>query len=407
MAMNLTDSAINKATREVVAAGKRRDLHDAGCPGLVIRLTPNGAKTFALSCRDRDSRRRKFVLGHYPQMGIADARGAARKLHVEVVNGLSDPVAEKRRRRAMGEDAKEGIGTLSALLDLYERQVCGDLKSWPESRKRIAVVFKALMLKPVAAMKLGDLQLAADSYPSSKSAAFAVRTLRPALKWAAHSGRAYAAEELTKLSAPGKIEARDRVLQPAELAKLLPALKSSSRPYGAAMLFMLLTLTRRQETALARWRDIDMDARTWTIPETKNGKPHIVKLSRQAFALLKSRRSLDSDGTPATPDADLIFSTRTGGALTKWDLETKAIQKTSGVKGWTRHDLRRTGATTLGKNGVAPHLIEAALNHTTIHTRLADVYNQSRYEAEVAEALQRLADILDGIEGVSEALVTE
>ena len=34
---------------------------------------------------------------------------------------------------------------------------------------------------------------------------------------------------------------------------------------------MLLTLTRRHEAALARWRDVDMEARTWTIPETKNG----------------------------------------------------------------------------------------------------------------------------------------
>ena len=70
---------------------------------------------------------------------------------------------------------------------------------------------------------------------------------------------------------------------------MLPVLRTSDRPHGAAMRFMLLTLTRRQETALARWRDVNMEALTWTIPETKNGEIHVVLLSRQALNLLLSR----------------------------------------------------------------------------------------------------------------------
>jgi integrase len=37
-------------------------------------------------------------------------------------------------------------------------------------------------------------------------------------------------------------------------------------PYPAALLLMLLTMTRRQEAALTRWRDIDFESKTWTIP---------------------------------------------------------------------------------------------------------------------------------------------
>ena len=55
------------------------------------------------------------------------------------------------------------------------------------------------------------------------------------------------------------------------MAAVLPALRMSG-------LAMLLTLTRRQETALACWRDVNMEARTWTIPETKNGEMHVVPL---------------------------------------------------------------------------------------------------------------------------------
>lgn len=61
-----------------------------------------------------------------------------------------------------------------------------------------------------------------------------------------------------------------------------------------------------------------------------------------------------------------------------------------GTPGWTRRDLRRTGATLLGELGVEPHVIEAAL--TAIHSRLASTYNQARYLPAVRTALQMLAD---------------
>jgi hypothetical protein len=52
----------------------------------------------------------------------------------------------------------------------------------------------------------------------------------------------------------------------------------------------------------------------------------------------------------------------------------------------------------MGELGVLPAIIEAALNHTTIHSQIASVYNKARYRPQVAEALQQLADALDGVE---------
>ena len=45
MPVRLTETAINKAIREV-SRGTRRDLADAGCSGLRLRLTPAGAATW-------------------------------------------------------------------------------------------------------------------------------------------------------------------------------------------------------------------------------------------------------------------------------------------------------------------------------------------------------------------------
>jgi integrase len=258
-------------------------------------------------------------------------------------------------------------------------------------------VFAPFLNKPVAAMKAGDLQMQADGWAAVQSAAAAVRYLRPVLKWAAQRG--YVARDLAQLALPATGGRRKRVLTRDELAAVLTVLRASSRPYAPALRFMLLTLSRRQETALARWRDLNFESRSWTIIETKNGEPHTVPLSRQALELLRSRLPVDASGSPKQPDpAALIFSASTGAPLCSWDRETKTLQKASGTSGWTRHDLRRTGATMLGEMGELPDIIEAALNHVSIRSPLAATYNRSRYRPQVAAALQRLADALDGIE---------
>ena len=125
---------------------------------------------------------------------------------------------------------------------------------------------------------------------------------------------------------------------------------------------------------------------------TKNGTEHVIPLSRQTIELLRSLRPLDAD-----PQA-LVFTSRAGKALGDWEGATQRIQAASGTADWHRHDLRRTAATTMGTLGTIPDVVEACLNHTTIHSPIAMVYNRSRYRPEVARALQLLADYYDGIE---------
>jgi integrase len=392
MPVRLTDSAIAKATRDAAETGVRQELIDARQPGLRLRATPAGARTWGMACRDGAGRMRRFTLGTYPALGIAEARDAASTLRQRVQHEGADPTADKRRRRAETEAARAGIGTLGAVLEAYGAKEGKRLKSWGASRKRVAVVFESLLGRPASGLTVGDMQLAVDRYPSAMSAAFAVRTIRPALRWAAAPGRAYVPAELASVRPPVGSTRRKRVLTREELAAVLSVLRASRRPYAAALRFMLLTLARRQEAALARWRDVNMQAGTWTIQDTKNGEAHVVPLPRQAIELLQAIRPADTKG------ADLIFHTSTGAPLLNWDRETKAIHEASGTAGWHRHDLRRTGATMLGEMGELPDIIEAALNHTSIRSPLAATYNRSRYRPQVTAALQRLADALDGIE---------
>jgi integrase len=282
--------------------------------------------------------------------------------------------------------------TLGQLLDVYTRQVGANTKSWPtQMDPHIRRVFRAHLDVSLARLSVGALQMTIDQHTKPKSAAFGVRCLMPVLRWAASPGRAYIDRTLLDLRASAPKPVRDRVLSHEELGRLLPVLRASHSIYARALLLILLTAARRSEVASARWRDIDFVARTWTLPATKNGQSHVIPLSRQALALLRAL-------SPAPLDLQVFVFTANGKPLGDWINATRRVQAASATSGWTRHDLRRSAATLCGELGVMPDVVEALLNHTVIHSQIASVYNRSRYRPQVAEALQRLADLFDTIQ---------
>ena len=200
------------------------------------------------------------------------------------LNYGADPIADRRKEKATAGAAASGISSLEALLDIYGEKVGDRKKSWVEARRRIEAVFGRLLTQPMSALTRAEFQIVADAYGAVMSASAAVRYLRPVLKWGLQRG--YAAEALSNLHPPATVKRRKRVLSEAELAKILPTVYSSDRPSWQMMYFILLTLARREEAAKARWRDIDLGRKTWTINETKADEPHVVPLSSQAVTLL-------------------------------------------------------------------------------------------------------------------------
>ncbi len=114
MTVRMTDKAIQAAVKRAAGSGKRLDISDATLPGLRLRLTPSGGRSWVLACRDTLGGMRRFPLGDYPAMGISEAREAARSMRADVRKG-ADPVAEARRKRIIGQEARDGIGTLTAV----------------------------------------------------------------------------------------------------------------------------------------------------------------------------------------------------------------------------------------------------------------------------------------------------
>jgi integrase len=384
------------------------ELVDGAVPGLRLRVTPAGTRTWSLNIRAKGVMRR-FEVG--PELGLKDARDRAEALRRSIREG-ADPTAKRRTARAQAVSAKKGIGTLGGIIDDYFTEGNGSgLKTRVPQMKRLKAVFSAHLGRTASEVTSVDLQIAIDSRKAKVSAARAVAYMIPVIKWAKKRGLVQGDFDLEK---PSLAPPKQRTLSETELADALP---TWSDVYGRCCRFLLLTSTRLNEACDATWGQVDLPGATWTIPPeqvkdtrtqaARNRKPKaalVIPLSRQAVELLEnvreaelSRRQLNGIGSEISPQ-DPLFVGERGGRLGNWDRWLKANAKKTGVTGWSAHALRRTAATLAGEIGAPPHIVSVMLGHTNVGGQLVSGYNKSRYVSEHAEVLQKLADYLDDTE---------
>jgi integrase len=363
-------------------AEKPIELADGFIPGLRVRVYSDGTRAWSLNIRDSKGERRRFEVGR--DLGLAEARKKAEHLRRSIRDG-ADPTTERRLAGQRAKAAREGIGTFEALIDTYFRSGPGARQRRVEKTKQIIkTVFSRVMRSPAVDLDRVTLQLTADDWRSSNTAASAVRSLRACLKWAEKRG--LVRSDVSDLECPGKPTKRSRFLAAEEIAAIWPLLEGS---HGQVMKWLLWTGCRLNEAAGMTWQEVQSGI--WTIPaaRAKNNRERDVPLPSQAIAFLQT--------LPQSACSALVFPPARGEILGNWDRETKRLHERSGTSGWHRHDLRRTVATMLGDLGIAPHVISAVLGHAHIAVGATATYALSRYGREHKQALQALADELDRI----------
>lgn len=393
---------------------KTVELIDGAVPGLRLRVTPNGTRTWSLNMRASGVMRR-FDVGS--GLGLSDARKRATELRRRIQDG-EDPTAERRAARGRAKAAEKGVGTFGALIEDYFSTGPGaGLRSKREQLQRLRFVFSEHLLRPAAELDGVALQLTVDAHPAKTAAGRAVAYLSPILKWAAKRRLVQSGFDLEKPhTAPedDEEEAGQRVLTPDELRKILPHLTD---PHGLCCRFMLLTGARRREATEATWDEIDLEAGVWTVragrrKDTRSrtrrkqlpALAHVIPLPRQAVDFLSAIRDVEEDRrrrdhtvVPLRPE-DPVFVGERGARLQNWDRAIKRLSAAAWVTGWSAHTLRRTAATIAADLGAEPHVISVILGHKNVGGQLTATYSKSRYRAEHAAALQRLADYIDALE---------
>jgi len=382
---------------------KDRLVFDTVSPGLGVRVTKTGTRTFIAQWTDPATKRKvREPLGVWGNLSIAQAREAAKVRLGQVAKGIN-PRAERLRLKA--EDERERAETALTFETLVDDWVELHLahrrpRYRDEAQRAIKYVFPDLLKKPAARITRAEVLAIVDRLIKEKKPAMASRALayaRAAFNWAAKRDMIAASPLLGMPVTTGTSE-RDRVLTDAELAEAWAAAAQMAYPWGPFFRLVILTLQRREEVAGMRWSEFSADRTVWVLPAArmKNGKPHHVHLSEPARAVLSGITKVDK--------CDYVFSTTSktpvsGFAKAKAALDAAIMKARTEVAAqagtdpapltpWVLHDLRRTGASTLARLGFDSIAIDKLLAHQPTKLRgVAAIYQRYDFAEERAAAL--------------------
>jgi integrase len=194
-------------------------------------------------------------------------------------------------------------------------------------------------------------------------------------------------------------EPRQRVLTDDELRAFWRATGRMSYPWRELLRILLLTGTRRNEAAGARWCEFELEKKVWTIPPDrfKSKATHLVPLTDEVVSLLRSlpryRRGdhLFSFSFGQRPVTILHRAKRQLDELMLRYLQAMARMRgedTSkvGLKPWVLHDLRRVVRTRMAGLEINDTVAEMVIGHG--RRGLQRVYDQHSYEAQMRRALE-------------------
>lgn len=353
---------------------------DGRIPGFGVRVTANGAKTFYLKFRHRGQYGR-LNLGRYPVTTLQKARTKAHAALVELAEGR-DPRGETSGREA----AQTFPAALDAFLETYCRR--HNRPSTAAETERLLRTYFLTGWQRRALADIGKSDVIAALEPVMKrgapsAARHAFAAVRKFFNWCAEHGL-IEQSPCTAMKPPAKAANRDRVLTDRELAAIWAAADGEGYPFGVIARLLILTGQRRGEVCGMSWDELDTAGRVWTIPgsRTKNHKPHTVPLPAAAWAILTSLPRTSSPLVfPARGKPDQPYSGYSKGK--------RHLDAAADLHDWTLHDLRRTAATGMARQGTPPHIVERILNHVSgTFAGVAGVYNRFRYLDEMRVALE-------------------
>jgi integrase len=361
------------AADRLIAKSGRVDHFDSSHPGLHLRVSATGRKTWLFAYRLVNGKilQRRMTLGDYPELSVAGAHEAWRKARDLVAAGR-DPMAVHDELPAQ------------SFTSVYEEWFKRD-QAKHRSARRTDLRFRKYVLPAWQGRMITDIDRRAclaviDDIRDNGTPVLANRVqshLYRLFKWCI--GRGIIEINPLQHAEKTKEETRDRVLSDDELKKVWCASEKMPPAYRDALRLLVLTGCRKEEISKLRREEIHGDVIHLEGERTKNGKPHIVPLSTAARAILAN----------ADTSRSLLFVSRGGLSINNWHNEKQRLDAESGVTNWVLHDLRRTVATGLQRQGVPLPVTEAVLGHVSgSRSGIVGVYQRHDYLPEKRAALE-------------------
>ena len=384
-------------TKETVAdlqpSTKRYDVHDTKERGLVVTVTPNGAKSFYVVWKV-DGRVERYHIGNVADVKTEEARKKAAWFRTEA-NAGRNPAEARRGRRAEPPLSE----VWAAFLTHYENPSAGR-KSIQHDKWRYEKHLAALGGRRLSGITRADvarlhasITAACGPYAANRAAAL----LSSLYGW---WGQRIGRELLNPCRRPrgqrgpgwNKEAPRERYLLPDELRRWWAAVLADHDEDTRELAALLVLLgVRRGNLQRARWEHIDLAARCWRIPaaDMKANREHEAPLSVAAVGILAARHVRAGE-----PSEGWVFPSRTGRSLGDPRGGLTRVAKAAKVAGLHPHDLRRSFATLALDAGVDSAVIRHLLGHTD-HTVTA-VYRRVTFPTALEATEKATRAILRG-----------
>ena len=307
--------------------------------GLWLRVQKSGSRNWVFIYR-RGASRTELGLGGYGQgtapVSLALAREKADSVRDALARGL-DPAEEKREAKP-----KTFKDCMDGLLEAKEGE-WSNAKHAAQWKMTLTEYAKPLHKLPVADITIGDVEecllphwtARPETADRLRSRIQAVIDYAIAREWRSSANPARWRGLLDKVMPARKKLQRGHhaALAYAQAPAMIAGLRSSSGTAARAVEFITLTAARTGEARGAKFDEIDVDAKTWTVPaeRMKASKEHVVPLVDRALDIVEIMRQQSA--------SDFIF-----GGVGKKPISdtamTKALRLASPDKTATLHGLR-------------------------------------------------------------------
>jgi integrase len=381
-------------------------------PGLAVRVTDKGSKSYVLIARypgSEKNRPTRRALGDVGALTLASARDKAREWLRLLKTGVDPKDIEEAQRKAEAEkrlaSERAKQNTFAAVVDIFLKEYVHGRKM--RRAKAVERRIKSELIphwgdKPIQSITRDDVEDVIDGIvkrPAPRYAHNVFDDTKMIFGWCVDVVKRDRPYKLTASPCdrikPGKLigakKVRTRVLSDEELRALWKACDRIKYPFGPLGALIMLTGVRLNEAAGARWGEFDG---VWTIPAErfKSGQQHRLPITDDMRTLL--------GGLPKFKSGDFLFSSRYGDKpVSGFSKAKRAIDKhmPADIEPWSFHDVRRSVRTRLSglqiptrdRKASVPipdHVAEMVIGHG--RRGLARVYDQEKYEFEIRAALE-------------------
>lgn len=371
----LTNNEILKAKPQE----KDFTLHDGD--GLFILIKTSGKKLWRFRYqRPSSSSRTNLSLGSYPSLTLA----AARQMRDQYLSLLVQGIDPQRQQEEASEQRQIELDSVFSVVagnwfQLKSKSVTEDYAKdiWRSLEKDIFPAIGNIPVQTIKARTLVEAMEPIKARGALETVRRLVQRINEIMIYAVNTGLI----DANPASGVGMAFERPKkqnmpTLRPEELPKLLHSLAMSnlSIPTRCLIEWQLLTLVRPSEASGARWVEIDLDAKLWTIPaeRMKAKREHSVPLSSQALDILEVMK-------PISAHREHVFPSRNDPKQAMNSQTANAALKRIGYGGkLVAHGLRSIASTAMNEAGFNSDVIEAALAHCD-KNEVRRAYNRSTY----------------------------